>query len=75
MTRTTFTHSLPALGRILIAALAPMCATPASAQHDAPGALTLHYDKPAAAWTEALPVGNGAWAQWYSAVPRKNCCS
>ncbi|WP_137174375.1 glycoside hydrolase N-terminal domain-containing protein [Massilia sp. HP4] len=23
------------------------------------GALTLHYDKPAAVWTEALPVGNG----------------
>ncbi|MET0982794.1 MAG: glycoside hydrolase family 95 protein [Telluria sp.] len=44
---------------MLIAVLAPLCATLASAGQDIPDALTLHYDQPAAAWTDALPVGNG----------------
>ena len=37
---------------LLVAVLAPL---PALAQ----GPHTLHYDKPASTWTEALPVGNG----------------
>lgn len=43
--------------RMLLAALAASLTLGASAQPG--GALTLHYDKPAAVWTEALPVGNG----------------
>jgi len=40
--------------------LAIACMTAgANARTDGPEALTLHYDKPAAMWTEALPIGNG----------------
>jgi len=41
---------------LLAAALAPL---PALAQGPGVAETTLHYDKPASAWTEALPVGNG----------------
>jgi alpha-L-fucosidase 2 len=41
------------------ALLAFLLSATASAQAAAPEALTLHYDQPAGAWTEALPVGNG----------------
>ncbi|KQV90223.1 alpha-L-fucosidase [Massilia sp. Root351] len=42
-------------------ALAAILAASASANSlsTTPDALTLHYDKPAAVWTDALPVGNG----------------
>ncbi|WP_313034509.1 glycoside hydrolase family 95 protein [Massilia alkalitolerans] len=43
--------------RLILAALAAGLSFSAGAQPG--GALTLHYDKPATAWTEALPVGNG----------------
>ncbi|MDK6078278.1 glycoside hydrolase family 95 protein [Massilia varians] len=43
--------------RLILAALAAGLSLSAGAQPG--GALTLHYDKPAAVWTEALPVGNG----------------
>ncbi|WP_292044640.1 glycoside hydrolase family 95 protein [Massilia sp. UBA6681] len=43
--------------RLILAALAAGLSLSAGAQ--AGDALTLHYDKPAAVWTEALPVGNG----------------
>lgn len=43
--------------RLILAALAAGLSFSAGAQPG--GALTLHYDKPAAVWTEALPVGNG----------------
>lgn len=43
--------------RLILAALAAGLSFSAGAQ--AGDALTLHYDKPAAVWTEALPVGNG----------------
>jgi alpha-L-fucosidase 2 len=43
--------------RIAISLCAALFAATAGAQPANP--LTLHYDKPAAAWTEALPVGNG----------------
>ena len=43
--------------RLILAALAAGLSFSAGAQSG--GALTLHYDKPAAVWTEALPVGNG----------------
>ena len=43
--------------RLILAALAAGLSLSAGAQSG--GALTLHYDKPAAVWTEALPVGNG----------------
>lgn len=43
--------------RLILAALAASLSLSAGAQSG--GALTLHYDKPAAVWTEALPVGNG----------------
>jgi alpha-L-fucosidase 2 len=45
--------------------MATLCAAalalilPAAHAQSAPGAYTLHYDKPASTWTEALPVGNG----------------
>ena len=29
----------------------------------------LWYDEPAQVWTEALPLGNGRWERWYSAIP------
>ena len=41
---------------LLVATAAAAAATATAAP---PGALTLHYDKPAAVWTEALPIGNG----------------
>jgi len=41
-----------AAGCMVLAALVP-------AAMAAPGPSTLHYDKPASTWTEALPVGNG----------------
>lgn len=43
--------------RTLLAASVASLAMSANAQPG--GALTLHYDKPASVWTEALPVGNG----------------
>ncbi|WP_409267776.1 glycosyl hydrolase family 95 catalytic domain-containing protein [Massilia sp. BHUDP2] len=43
--------------RLILAALAAGLSFSAGAQSG--DALTLHYDKPAAVWTEALPVGNG----------------
>lgn len=43
--------------RMMPAVLAASLGLSASAQAGAD--LTLHYDKPAAVWTEALPVGNG----------------
>ncbi|MGX9218773.1 glycoside hydrolase family 95 protein [Massilia varians] len=43
--------------RLILVALAAGLSFSAGAQPG--GALTLHYDKPAAVWTEALPVGNG----------------
>ncbi|CAN7361692.1 glycoside hydrolase N-terminal domain-containing protein [Pseudoduganella sp. LjRoot289] len=45
--------------RIALAALAATLAAAANARAPGPDALVLHYDKPAAAWTDALPVGNG----------------
>ena len=45
------------LPRLMLAAFAASLSTIAGAEPS--GALTLHYDKPAAVWTEALPVGNG----------------
>jgi len=47
-----------ALVLVLALSLSLSLALPATASR-ANDALTLHYDKPAAAWTEALPVGNG----------------
>lgn len=38
--------------------LAAGVVAPAGAGNES-AALTLHYDRPAAAWTEALPIGNG----------------
>lgn len=43
--------------RLILTALAAGLSFSAGAQPG--GALRLHYDKPAAVWTEALPVGNG----------------
>lgn len=43
--------------RLILFALAVGLSVSAGAEPG--GALTLHYDKPAAVWTEALPVGNG----------------
>jgi alpha-L-fucosidase 2 len=44
----------------LFAALAALAlAVPAAAAQPPPAPYTLHYDKPASTWTEALPVGNG----------------
>lgn len=43
--------------RLIVAALAASLSVSAGAEPA--GALTLHYDKPAAVWTEALPVGSG----------------
>jgi alpha-L-fucosidase 2 len=43
--------------RTILAASAAGLAISVSAQPS--GALSLHYDKPASVWTEALPVGNG----------------
>ena len=43
--------------RLMLAALAASLSISAGAQPSPE--LTLHYDKPAAVWTEALPVGNG----------------
>jgi alpha-L-fucosidase 2 len=46
--------TVPALRRLLLASFVPLSA--AAADHPA---LVLRYDRPAAVWTEALPVGNG----------------
>lgn len=43
----------------LAATLASALASSPAAAAGAPDALTLHYDKPAAVWTDALPIGNG----------------
>ena len=40
--------------------LLAIAAAATEARADEPGAMTLWYDKPAAEWTEALPVGNGS---------------
>ncbi|TYQ20187.1 UNVERIFIED_ORG: alpha-L-fucosidase 2 [Zoogloea ramigera] len=45
----------PTLHRLAVTSLLALLAMSAHAKPD----LTLHYDRPAAAWTEALPVGNG----------------
>lgn len=45
--------------RTVVAALATTLATAAIARQDSQTPLTLHYDKPATVWTEALPIGNG----------------
>jgi len=44
-------------GTLLLAAV--LMPAQAAAQSQAAGAYTLHYEKPASTWTEALPVGNG----------------
>ncbi|WP_229510806.1 MULTISPECIES: glycoside hydrolase N-terminal domain-containing protein [unclassified Massilia] len=44
---------------IAVVLLAAGMAGSAAAARDAAAALTLHYEQPAAAWTEALPIGNG----------------
>lgn len=49
---STRTRLAAALACIVLAAVLPAAAA-------APGPATLHYDRPAASWTEALPVGNG----------------
>jgi alpha-L-fucosidase 2 len=46
-------------GRLAVVACAATLAFAANAQQDRADALTLHYDKPAEVWTEALPIGNG----------------
>ncbi|WP_116787986.1 glycoside hydrolase family 95 protein [Flavobacterium psychrotrophum] len=43
------------LAKLLLISALSACTTPLYAQQD----LTLHYDKPAKEWTEALPIGNG----------------
>lgn len=43
--------------RLILAALAASLSLSAGARTG--NALSLHYDKPAAVWTEALPIGNG----------------
>ena len=47
--------------RLVTAALlgSLMIHAPVSAQPGRGATLTLHYDKPASTWTEALPIGNG----------------
>ena len=45
-----------ALALVLMAA---SCVGSAAAARNEAAALTLHYERPAAAWTEALPIGNG----------------
>src|SRR5689334_3025616 len=45
-----------AIATILLAA---GIAAPASVKADGAAAMTLYYERPAAAWTEALPIGNG----------------
>jgi len=46
--------------RLALPAFCALAVTlPGAAAADNPGAFTLHYDKPAGAWTEALPIGNG----------------
>jgi alpha-L-fucosidase 2 len=53
-------HRLVSIGAHAAATLAITCVTTgANANNDAHEALTLHYDQPAAVWTEALPIGNG----------------
>ena len=53
-------HRLFPIGAPAAVALAIACtATGADASDGVHAALTLHYDKPAAVWTEALPIGNG----------------
>ena len=48
------------IARVTLAALATLTAAGnAAAGAASPAALTLHYDKPAAVWTDALPIGNG----------------
>jgi alpha-L-fucosidase 2 len=42
-----------------LAATAFVAAVPGAGAAPAPGAYTLHYDRPASTWTEALPLGNG----------------
>ena len=44
---------------VLLAFLALAASGHAAAGAANPDALTLHYNKPAAAWTDALPIGNG----------------
>ena len=46
----------PFLVNVAAVAVTVLVASPARA---ADGELTLHYDKPASTWTEALPIGNG----------------
>jgi len=48
----------PTLARLATTSLLVLLAMSAHAEPSKPD-LTLHYDRPAAAWTEALPVGNG----------------
>jgi len=48
----------PTLHRLAVTSLLALLAMSAHAESSTPD-LTLHYDRPADAWTEALPVGNG----------------
>jgi len=48
----------PTLHRLAVTSLLALFAMSVHAEPSKPD-LTLHYDRPAVAWTEALPVGNG----------------
>jgi alpha-L-fucosidase 2 len=56
--RTALAALAATLASALASAPAAAAGVPPSAA-GAPDALTLHYDKPAAVWTDALPIGNG----------------